>query len=103
MCAPAPKLLGRSGFERGRRDEDKVMLCGGGKGRDNFWWRVGAPAEVAAGEREGRETPKSENGREEDEKFFGPMGREGKIFWGRKLERARWLAWGELRGKDDVG
>ena len=89
MCAPAPKLLGRSGFERGRRDEEKVMLCVGGKGRDNFWWGVGAPAEVAAGEREGRETPKSENGREEDEKFFGPMGREGKKFWGRKLERAR--------------
>ena len=42
----------------------------------------GAPAEVAAREREGRETPKSEKGREEDEKVFGPMGREGKKFWG---------------------
>ena len=49
----------------------------------------GAPAEVAAGDREGRETPKSEKGREEDETCFGPMGREGKTFWGRKLERAR--------------
>ena len=60
MCAPAPNLLGRGGFERGRRDEDQVMLCVGGKGKDNFWWGVGAPAEVAAREREGRETPKSE-------------------------------------------
>ena len=49
----------------------------------------GAPAEVAARDREGRETPKSEKGREEDEKFFGPMGREVKNFWGKKLERAR--------------
>ena len=60
MCAPAPNLLGRGGLERGRRDEDQVMLCVGGKGKDNFWWGVGAPAEVAAREREGRETPKSE-------------------------------------------
>ena len=30
----------------------------------------GAPAEVAAGDREGRETPKSEGRREEDEKKF---------------------------------
>ena len=49
----------------------------------------GAPAEVAARDTEGRGTPKSEKGREEDEKFFGPMGREGKKFWGKKLERAR--------------
>ena len=60
MCAPAPNLLGRGGIERGRRDEDQVMLGVGGKGKDNFWWGVGAPAEVAAREREGRETPKSE-------------------------------------------
>ena len=52
----------------------------------------GAPAEVAAREREGRETPKSEKGREEDEKFFGPMGREGKKFWGKSWsERDDWL------------
>ena len=89
MCAPAPNLLGRGGFERGRRDEDKVMLCVGGQGKDNIWWGVGAPAEVAAGEREGRETPKSEKGREEDEKLFGPMGREGKNCLGKRLERAR--------------
>ena len=88
MCAPAPNLLGRGGFERGRKDEDQVMLCVDAKGKDNFWWGVGAPAEVAAREREGRETPKSEKGREEDEKFFGPMGREGKKNWGKKLERA---------------
>ena len=89
MCAHAPKVLGRSGLERIKRDEDKVMLCVVGEGKDNFWWGVGAPAEVAAGEREGRETPKSEKGREEDEKCFGPMGREGKYILGKKLERAR--------------
>ena len=89
MCAPAPNLLGRGGFERGRRDEDQGMLCRKTCGEDNFWWGVGAPAEVAAREREGRETPKSEKGREEDEKFFGPMGREGKNCLGKRLERAR--------------
>ena len=41
----------------------------------------GAPAEVAARDRDGRGTPKSEKKREEDEKFFGPIGREGKKFW----------------------
>ena len=89
MCAPAPNLLGRGGFERGRRDEDQGMLCGGGKGKDNFWWGVGAPAEVAAREREGRETPKSEKGREEDDNFLGPMGREGKIVLGKQASLAR--------------
>ncbi len=49
----------------------------------------GAPAEVAAGDKEGRETPKSEKGREEDDKFFGPMGREGNFFLGRQARRAR--------------
>ena len=44
----------------------------------------GAPAEVAARDREGRETPKSEKRREEDDKCFGPMGREGKNYWGNK-------------------
>ena len=89
MCAPAPKVLGRSGLERVKRDEDKVMLCVVGEGKDNFWWGVGAPAEVAARDKEGRGTPKSEKGREEDDKIFGLMGREGKIFWGKKLERVR--------------
>ena len=89
MCAPAPNLLGRGGIERGRRDEDQVMLCGKTCGEDNFWWGVGAPAEVAAREREGRETPKSEKGREEDEKFFGPMGREGNKNLGEKASLAR--------------
>ncbi len=52
----------------------------------------GAPAEVAARDREGRETPESEGRHEEDEKFFGPMGREGKKFWGNKrAERDDWL------------
>ena len=53
----------------------------------------GAPAEAAARDREGREgllvssrvlrgeTMTSEGGQEEDEKFFEPMGREGKCFW----------------------
>ena len=58
MCAPAPNLLGRGGIERGRRDEDQGMFCGKTCGEDNFWWGVGAPAEVAAREREGRETPR---------------------------------------------
>ena len=40
----------------------------------------GAPAEAAARDKEGRGTPKSEKGREEDEKNFGPMGREGWFF-----------------------
>ena len=48
----------------------------------------GAPAEVAARDREGRETPKSEKRREEDEKFVGPMGREGN-FLGKQASLAR--------------
>ncbi len=47
-----------------------------------------APAEAAAREREGRDTPKSEGRREEDETRFGPMGREGKIF-GEKMRDKR--------------
>ena len=39
----------------------------------------GAPAEVTAGDKEGRDTrKKSEKEREEDEEKFGPIGREGK-------------------------
>ena len=48
-----------------------------------------APAEVAAGDREGRDTPKSEGTRKEDEKFVGPMGREGKQCLGKQAIRAR--------------
>ncbi len=52
----------------------------------------GAPAEVAARDSEGRGTPKSEGRREEDEKFFGPIGREGKLFWEKKrVEQDDWL------------
>jgi hypothetical protein len=52
----------------------------------------GAPTEVAARDREGRDTPKSEGRREEDEKIFGPMGREGKRFLEKVLvERSDWL------------
>jgi hypothetical protein len=52
----------------------------------------GAPAEVAARNREGRDTPKSEGRREEDEKCFAPMGRYEKIIWGKKPgERYDWL------------
>jgi hypothetical protein len=43
----------------------------------------GAPAEAAARDREGRDTPKSEGRREEDEKCVGPMGREGKKLLGK--------------------
>ena len=49
----------------------------------------GAPAEVAAGDKEGRETPKSEKGGEEDDNFFGPMGREEKVFGGKECRQAR--------------
>ena len=49
----------------------------------------GAPAEVAARDREGRETPKSEKGREEDETSFGPIGREGNFFWGKQASLER--------------
>ena len=49
----------------------------------------GAPAEVAARDREGRETPRSEKRREEDDNFLGPMGREEKVFWGKEWRRAR--------------
>ncbi len=59
----------------------------------------GTPAEAEARGREGRDTPKSEGRREEDEIVLGPMGREGKIFWGKKLgERCDWLG-----GSEGVG
>jgi hypothetical protein len=70
----------------------------------------GAPAEAAAREREGREsllvsslvlrgeTPTSEGGREEDEKFCEPMGREGKKFLEKRVIRERGLAGGKVRG-----
>ncbi len=45
--------------------------------------------EVAAREREGRDTPKSEGRREEDEKKFGPMGREGKKVFGKGSSQVR--------------
>ena len=99
MCAPAPNLLWRGGIERGRRDEDQVMLGVGGKGKDNFWWGVGAPAEVAAMEREGRETPNSEKGREEDEKFLGQWEEREKKFGGKSWsERDDWLGGIEREG-----
>ena len=49
----------------------------------------GAPAEVAARDREGRETPKSEGRREEDEKLFRPIGREEKSVLGKQASLAR--------------
>ena len=70
----------------------------------------GAPAEVAARDREGREsllvsslvlrgeTPTSEGGRGEGEKYFEPMGREGKKFLERLVIRDRGLAGGKGRG-----
>ncbi len=48
-----------------------------------------ALAEVAARDREGRNRPKSEGRREEDEKCFGPMGREGKKVLGNKSSLVR--------------
>jgi hypothetical protein len=74
----------------------------------------GAPAEVAARDREGREslvvsslvlreTPQSKGRREEDEKFFEPMGREGKMFLEKLVILERGLAGGKVRGEDDLG
>jgi hypothetical protein len=45
-----------------------------------------------------RETPTSEGGREEDEIFFEPMGREGKMFLEKLVIRERGLAGGKVRG-----
>ena len=44
---------------------------------------------MSARDREGSETPKSEKGREEDEKFFGPMGREGEKNLGKRASLER--------------
>ncbi len=49
----------------------------------------GAPAKVAARDSEGRDTPKSDERREDDEKCFGPIGREGKKVLGKNASRAR--------------
>ena len=61
----------------------------------------GAPAEVTAGNKEGRDTPKSEKGREEDEEKFGPIGREGKKWLREKIgwEKIGWE--GEPMGRGE--
>ncbi len=47
---------------------------------------------MEAGDSEGRDTPKSEGRREEDENCFGPIGREGKKVLGKMLvEKDDWL------------
>ncbi len=56
---------------------------------------------MIAGDKEGRDTPKSDRGREEDEKMFGPMGREGKIGCGKKNRLGKKLVGGV--GGDDGG
>ncbi len=48
-----------------------------------------ASAELAARDREGRDTPKSEGRRAEDERCFGPMGREVKKVLGNKSSLVR--------------
>ena len=40
---------------------------------------------MTAGDKEGRDTPKSEKEREEDEEKFGPIGREGKNWLREKI------------------
>ena len=76
----------------------QVMLCVGGNGKDNIWWGVGAPAEVAAREREGRETPKSEKGREEDEKFLDQWEEREKIL-GEKVGASEMIGLGGIERK----
>ena len=66
-----------------------------GEGREER----GSPAEAAARDREGRDTPKSEGRREEDEKGFGTMGREGKFFWEKTLDKRGDWRGGNLRGR----
>ncbi len=56
----------------------------------------GSPAEVAARDREGRGTPKSEGRREEDEKIFGPIGREG-IYFGETSESSEMIGLGGIK------
>ncbi len=67
---------------------------------------------MTARDKEGRDTPKSERGREEDEKRFGPMGREGKnwlrekfgwekIVWeGKPMGRGEYFGVGGVGGDD---
>jgi hypothetical protein len=86
--APADGARRREAGARGlaAKGEGEERLC-----RKHESERKGeAPAEAAAREREGREsllvssvlreTPTSDGEREEDEKLFEPMGREGKKF-----------------------
>ena len=70
----------------------------------------GAPAEAAARDREGRESllvsslvlrggiKTSDGGRDEDEKFFGPMGREEKYFLEKRKFGERGLVGAKVRG-----
>jgi hypothetical protein len=64
-----------------------------------------APADVAAREREGRETPKREGVLAEDagrEKWDEPMGGEGKNCFGKRREGGRDLAGGIARGESEL-
>ncbi len=99
-----------------RREAGARRLAAKGEGEERLCAKHeresegGAPAEAAARDREGREsllvsslalrgeTPTSEGGREEDEKFFEPMGREGKKFLEKLVIRERGLAGGKVRG-----
>ncbi len=57
---------------------------------------------MAARDREGRDTPKSEGRREEDEAGFGPMGREGKNF-GKKCGISEVIGSGGIYGEGGRG
>jgi hypothetical protein len=98
-----------------RREAGARRLAAKGEGEERLCTKHeregkgGAPAEVAARDREGREsrlvsglvvrdTPTSEGGREEDEIFFEPMGREGKMFLEKLVIRERGLVGGKVRG-----
>ena len=104
-----------------RREAGARRLAAKGKGEERRCTKHereregGAPAEAAARDREGREslrvpslvlrgeTTTSEGGREEDEKFGEPMGREEKMFLEKRKFRERGLVGGKVRGEDDVG
>ena len=84
-------------MERGKRDEDNVMLWVGGKGKDNFWWGVGArQRERGRGERHQRAKKDARRTRN----FLDQWGEREKIFGEKSWsERDDWLGGTFGRGK----
>ena len=99
-----------------RREAGARRLAAKGKGEERRCTKHeieregGAPAEAAARDREGRESllmsslvlrggiKTSDGGRDEDEKFFGPMGREEKYFLEKRKFGERGLVGAKVRG-----